>query len=75
MQKHVLMSIAMIMAGLSIQAQVYFDHFDNDDPANTGGAGAFTHAEANSEWTITAATMSGPFDPFTYEPPDPSTTV
>jgi len=65
------MSCFLAMYGLN--AQVFSDHFDNDNPANTGGAAMYSHAEANSEWTITATTMSGPFDPFTYMPHDPAT--
>ena len=60
----------LVLPGLYGQA-VYTDHFDNDDPAFTGGNG-FTHAEANSEWTITAQNV-GPFSPFTYQPHNPAT--
>ncbi|MCI4671089.1 MAG: T9SS type A sorting domain-containing protein [Bacteroidia bacterium] len=64
------MFICFLLALPSLFGQAaYTDHFDNNDPAYTGGNG-FTHGEASSEWTITAATQSGPFDPFTYQPHD-----
>ena len=62
----------LVVSPRLIGQTAYTDHFDNDDPAFTGGNG-FTHSEASSEWTITAATQTGPFDPFTYQPHDPST--
>ncbi|MEO0898586.1 MAG: T9SS type A sorting domain-containing protein [Bacteroidota bacterium] len=57
----------MLLAPLAWGQTAYTDHFDNDDPAFTGGNG-FTHSEMGTEWTITAAAMTGPFDPFTYQP-------
>lgn len=61
----------LCLPGLFGQA-VYTDHFDNDATAFTGGNG-FTHSETASEWTITAASQTGPFDPFTYQPHDRGT--
>ncbi|MEL6132319.1 MAG: T9SS type A sorting domain-containing protein [Bacteroidota bacterium] len=73
MKRHLILFAACIWALGGLHAQVFSDHFDNDDPANTGGAGVYTHSESNSEWTITASMMSAPFDPFTYMPHDPGT--
>lgn len=54
------------------QAQVYSDHFDNDDPAFMGGSPSYTFGEANSELTATA-TNTGAFDIFSYQLHDPAT--
>ena len=53
-----------------MDAQVYLDEFDNDDPAFMGGAAAYTYSEANGELTITGDGSAGQFDVITYQPHD-----
>ncbi|WNJ19692.1 T9SS type A sorting domain-containing protein [Pontibacter sp. G13] len=65
--------MALVCLAICTQAQVYTDHFDNDDPANMGGAAAYSFSESSSELTVTAASLSGPYDVFTYQMHDPGT--
>lgn len=62
----------LMLCGQFAQAQVYSDHFDNDDPAFMGGSGSYTFAESGTELTISASN-TGPFDVFTYQLHDAAT--
>jgi hypothetical protein len=57
-----------------MQAQVYSDHFDNNDPALMGGAASYTFAESGTELTVTA-NNTGPWDVFTYQLHDTATNM
>lgn len=63
------MCILLVSATMT-NAQVYSDHFDNDDPAYMGGSASYTFAESGTELTVTA-TNTGAFDNFTYQTHDP----
>ncbi|MEM7656135.1 MAG: T9SS type A sorting domain-containing protein [Bacteroidota bacterium] len=70
MNKTIPLFLSLVLSVSLSWAQVFYDHFDNDDPANMGGAASYTFSEANSELTVTA-TNTAPFDVFTYALHDP----
>ncbi len=72
MKKILPLIFACVFVSIAGFAQVYVDNFDNDDPANTGGAAVFSSSESDGEWTI-AGTNTGPWDVFTYEMHDQGT--
>ncbi|MEL7531694.1 MAG: T9SS type A sorting domain-containing protein [Bacteroidota bacterium] len=71
MKGYYLLLASLLFWAHAVNAQVYLDQFDNDDPAFTGGAASYSFGEANDEWTITA-NNPGAFDAFTYDLHDPA---
>jgi len=74
MKKTLLLTLSFLLTGFvtTLTAQVYLDHFENDDPAFMSGSTAYTYGETDSELTITGDGSAAPYDVFIYQPHDPS---
>lgn len=66
MKKFTFMLFCLLISTSMMQAQVYSDHFDNDDPAFMGGASTYTFSESGTDLTVTA-NNTGLWDVFTYQ--------
>ena len=55
-----------------VDAQVYLDEFNNDDPAYIGSGAGYTYSETNNELTITGDGAAGQYEAISYQPHDPT---
>ena len=72
MKKVLLLLFCFLGMTTLVDAQVYLDEFDNDDPAYIASGAGYTFSEANNELTISGDGSAGQYEAISYQPHDPA---